>query len=91
MGSLGHNKGFGKLLKVRIHGLPAWFVRHTYYLLQMPGWGRRLRLLIDWTLALLFRPDAFRIGLDSEIALRLRELAAADDHMIGSSSQTYSP
>ena len=25
MGSLGHGKGFGQLLKVRVHGFPAWF------------------------------------------------------------------
>src|SRR5947209_19643987 len=47
MGSLGHGKGFGQLLKVRVRGVLAWFVRRTYYLLQMPGWGRRLRILID--------------------------------------------
>ena len=37
MGSLGHGKAFGQLLKVRVRGFPAWFVRRTYYLLQMPG------------------------------------------------------
>ena len=78
MGSLGHDKGFGQLLKVRVRGLPAWFVRRTYYLLQMPGWGRRLRIVIDWTFALLFRPDIVKIGLDSETALLLREVALGD-------------
>jgi hypothetical protein len=43
----------------------------------MPGWGRRLRIMIDWTFALLFRPDIVKISLDSEAALILRE--AADD------------
>ena len=78
MGSLGHGKGFGQLLKVRVHGFPAWFVRRTYYLLQMPGWGRRLRIMIDWTFALLFRPDIVKVGLDSETALLLREVALGD-------------
>jgi hypothetical protein len=73
MGSLGHSKGFAQLLKVRVRGVPAWFVRRTYYLLQMPGWGRRLRIMIDWTFALLFRPDIVKIGLDREAALVLRE------------------
>ena len=75
MGSLGHGRGFGQLLKVRVYGLPAWFVRRTYYLLQTPGWGRRLRIVIDWTFALLFRPDVVKVGLDSETALLLREVA----------------
>src|SRR5262249_55970791 len=46
MGSLGHGKAFGQLLKVRVRGVLAWFVRRTYYLLQMPGWSRRLRIMI---------------------------------------------
>jgi NADH dehydrogenase len=75
MGSLGHSKAFGQLLKVKIRGILAWFVRRTYYLLQMPGWGRRLRIMIDWTFALLFRPDVVKISLDSEAALLLREAA----------------
>ncbi len=78
MGSLGHSKGFGQLLGVWVHGFPAWFIRRTYYLLQMPGWGRRLRILVDWTFALLFRPDFVKLGLDSETALLLREAAVGD-------------
>ena len=46
MGSLGHSRAFGQLLKIRVHGFLAWFVRRTYYLLQMPGWGRRLRIMM---------------------------------------------
>jgi NADH dehydrogenase len=81
MGSLGHSKGFGQLLKVRVRGVLAWFVRRTYYLLQMPGWRRRLRIMIDWTFALLFRPDIVKISLDSEVALLLRE--AAEGELVG--------
>jgi NADH dehydrogenase len=80
MGSLGHGRAFGQLLRVRVRGALAWFVRRTYYLLQMPGWARRLGIVIDWTFALLFRPDVVKVSLDSEEALLLREntLAAED-------------
>ncbi len=74
MGSLGRFKAFGKLLGLSLHGFPAWFVRRTYYLLQMPGWVRRLHIMIDWTFALLFRPDVVKLSIDSEAALVLREL-----------------
>jgi NADH dehydrogenase len=70
MGSLGHSKAFGQLLGVRVRGALAWLVRRTYYLLQMPGWRRRLRIMIDWTFALLFRPDVVKISLDSEAVER---------------------
>jgi hypothetical protein len=76
MGSLGHCNAFGQLLKVRLRGLPAWFVRRTYYLLQMPTWRRPLRIVIDWSFALLFRPDVVKISLEGEQVER-REAAPA--------------
>ena len=84
MGSLGRTTGFGQFLKVRMHGFPAWFVRRMYYLLQMPGWRRRLRIMIDWTFALLFRPDITKVGLDGETAFVLREATVVEmrpDHV----------
>src|SRR5262249_33266192 len=74
MGSLGHGKAFGQLLKVRVHGVVAWFVRRTYYLLQMPGRSRRLRIVTDWTFALLFRADIIKVSMESEGAQLLREI-----------------
>jgi NADH dehydrogenase len=76
MGSLGHGKAFAQLLKVPVRGVLAWFVRRTYYLLQMPGWRRRVRIMIDWFFALLFRPDVVKVSLDSEEVELLREAAA---------------
>jgi NADH dehydrogenase len=73
MGSLGKCQAFGQLLRLRVHGLLAWFVRRTYYLLQMPGWSRRLRIMIDWTFALVFQPDIVKISVDSEAVSLLRE------------------
>jgi NADH dehydrogenase len=78
MGSLGHCRGFGQLLGVRVRGFPAWFIRRTYYLLQMPGWGRKMRILIDWTFALLMRPDVVKVRLDGETTRRPREAAPGD-------------
>src|SRR5262249_53077658 len=74
MGSLGRGKAFVQLLKLRVRGGLAWFAGRTYYLLQMPGWRRRLRIMIDWFFALLFRPDIVKVSLDSEAALLLDEL-----------------
>jgi NADH dehydrogenase len=77
MGSLGHCKAFGQLLWFRVHGFLAWFIRRTYYLMQMPGWGRKLRIMIDWAFALLFPPDVAKLSLDSEQIELLREAKAA--------------
>jgi NADH dehydrogenase len=78
MGSLGHGKAFGQMLGVRVRGFLAWFMRRTYYLLQMPGLRRRLRIMIDWTFALLFRPDVAKIDLDSEEDVLLRKSTGSE-------------
>jgi NADH dehydrogenase len=77
MGSLGHSRAFGQMLGVRVYGVLAWFARRSYYLMQMPGWNRRLRIMADWTFALLFRPDISKISLDSEAVWLLREKEAS--------------
>jgi NADH dehydrogenase len=59
---LGHNKAVAITLGVRWHGFPAWFIARTYHLLLMPGLGRRLRLLVDWNVALAFGRDASAPG-----------------------------
>ena len=38
----------------------------TPYLFQMPRWNRRLRIVLDWTVALFFRPDITRVDLRVE-------------------------
>jgi NADH dehydrogenase len=78
MGSLGHAKGFGQVLGIRLRGFPAWWARRTYYLWQMPGWARRLHVVADWTTGLLFRPDITKIDQASEAALLARNAAASD-------------
>ena len=49
-------------LGIRWRGLPAWLIARTYHLLLMPGVGRRLRLLADWNVALVFGRDASSPG-----------------------------
>ncbi|HET7566075.1 MAG TPA: NAD(P)/FAD-dependent oxidoreductase [Gemmatimonadaceae bacterium] len=63
LASLGHSRAVAQIMGVRVTGFPAWFVRRTYYLLQMPRWDRRLRIVLDWTVALFFRPDITKIDI----------------------------
>jgi NADH:quinone reductase (non-electrogenic) len=59
---LGRNKAVAITLGVRWRGFPAWLIARTYHLLLMPGLGRRLRLLVDWNVALVFGRDASAPG-----------------------------
>jgi hypothetical protein len=44
----------------------------------MPRWDRRLRIILDWTVALFFRPDVTKVELrvEREQVRRLRSTAA---------------
>jgi NADH:ubiquinone reductase (H+-translocating) len=59
---LGHNTAVAITLGIRWRGRPAWFIARTYHLLLMPGIARKLRLLIDWNVALLFGRDVSAPG-----------------------------
>jgi NADH dehydrogenase len=66
MASLGHTRAVALVFGRRITGFPAWWLRRTYYLFQMPRWDRRLRIVLDWTVALFFRPDITKVELRVE-------------------------
>ena len=63
MAALGKTSAVAKVFGFRLTGFPAWWLRRTYYLLQMPRWDRRLRIILDWTVALFFRPDITKVDL----------------------------
>jgi NADH dehydrogenase len=65
LAALGHYQGVGLVYKIKIHGLFAWWVWRTYYLMQMPGLNRKVRLVIDWTVALFFRNDVVELDMSS--------------------------
>jgi NADH dehydrogenase len=66
MAALGHTEAVASVLGVSLTGFIAWWVRRTYYLMQMPRWDRRLRMVLDWTVALFFRPDITKVELAVE-------------------------
>jgi NADH:ubiquinone reductase (H+-translocating) len=68
MASLGHSRAVAEVFGVRLTGFPAWWLRRTYYLMQMPRWDRRLRIVLDWTVALFFRPDITKVDVAAEQA-----------------------
>jgi len=52
--SLGRLSGVADPFGSRLRGLPAWAMWKFYYLLQLVGWQNRLRVALNWLLALLF-------------------------------------
>ncbi|MEV0585022.1 NAD(P)/FAD-dependent oxidoreductase [Nonomuraea sp. NPDC050310] len=60
--SLGLHKGVAQIYGQRLRGPVAWFVHRTYHLSRVPTFNRKVRVLIDWTLALFFRRDIVALG-----------------------------
>ena len=60
--TLGRYKGIADVLGLRLRGFPGWFVTRTYHLYQLPIASRRFRVVVDWTIALLFRRDIAELG-----------------------------
>jgi NADH dehydrogenase len=79
MASLGHTRAVARVFGVPLTGFAAWWIRRTYYLFQMPRWDRRLRIVLDWTVALFFRPDTTKIEMrvEREQVRQAREAAGA--------------
>lgn len=51
-------------------GFPAWWMWRTYYLLRIPGIYRKVRVALDWFLALLFPRDIAQLRVDNDLARR---------------------
>ncbi|HET7617120.1 MAG TPA: NAD(P)/FAD-dependent oxidoreductase [Vicinamibacterales bacterium] len=66
MASLGHTRAVARVFGMRLTGFPAWWIRRTYYLFQMPRWDRRFRIVLDWTIAVFFRPDITKVEMRVE-------------------------
>lgn len=60
--SLGRYKGVANVFGVKVKGFPGWFLHRSYHLWAMPTLGRRIRIALDWTIALLFPRDISQMG-----------------------------
>ncbi len=61
--TLGRHKGIADVLGIRLRGFPGWWVTRTYHLFQLPLFSRKLRVVIDWTIALFFRRDVAELSM----------------------------
>ncbi|HSJ49743.1 MAG TPA: NAD(P)/FAD-dependent oxidoreductase [Actinomycetota bacterium] len=60
--SLGRYKGVAVIRGVKLRGFPAWFAHRTYHLFALPTIARRVKIALDWTVALLFPRDLAQLG-----------------------------
>jgi NADH:quinone reductase (non-electrogenic) len=60
--SLGLHKGVAQIYGVKVRGRLAWFLHRTYHLSRIPTFNRKVRVVLDWTLALFFRREIVSLG-----------------------------
>ena len=49
---------------LEMSGFLAWWLYRTFYLLQLPRLERKLRVVTDWTLDLIFPPDIVKVDIE---------------------------
>ena len=61
--SLGRYRGVASLPgRIHVRGFWAWWLHRSYHLAMMPTFNRKVRIAVDWTVALLFRRDVVALG-----------------------------
>jgi NADH dehydrogenase len=60
--SLGLHKGVAQVYGLKIKGFPAWFMHRTYHMSRTPSLNRKIRVIVDWTLALFLKREVVALG-----------------------------
>jgi NADH:ubiquinone reductase (H+-translocating) len=68
--SLGRRRAITHVKGIRLYGVLAWVVWRTFFLYFMPTWDRRIRVLLDWLLTLLFGRDIVNLRMAEPYGLR---------------------
>jgi NADH dehydrogenase len=77
--SLGRYKGVATVFGIKVKGFAGWFLHRSYHLLAMPTIGRRARIALDWTIALLFPRDITQLSGFERPREPFRRAAGSED------------
>jgi NADH:ubiquinone reductase (H+-translocating) len=91
MASLGYHRGVAAAMGIPLRGFVAWWIRRSYYLLVTPRMAQRIRLVVEWTLALFFNPPLSKLDLSSEKEMLSRYTALEPDETEGSAAAKPDP
>lgn len=57
LAAIGHRKAVAEIFGVAFSGFFAWWMWRSIYLMKLPGFQRKMRVLLDWTFDLFFPRD----------------------------------
>jgi len=72
--AIGHRSAAAEVMGRNVTGFLGWFMYRSAYLVKMPTLAMKARLVIDWTLELLFKTTPVQLGVHKPEALSLGEL-----------------
>src|ERR1700740_1392623 len=78
LGSLGHGAAVAQIFGVKLSGLLAWLLWRYIYLTKMPGLNRKVRIVTDWLLHLLFPPELAQTKVAFESGIRNQHFEPGD-------------
>jgi NADH dehydrogenase len=61
---LSRRKAVADLNGIKLVGFPAWAMWKTVYMLKLPTWAARLRVVLDWTVELFFERDVSELTVE---------------------------
>lgn len=81
LATIGRRTGVAMVFGFKFSGFIAWWMWRTIYLAKLPRLAKKLRVMMDWTLDLLF-------GREIEQTITLRDLQAVSERMARIRAQT---
>lgn len=70
LATIGSREAVAEILGFHFRGFIAWWMWRTIYLEKLPGLARKLRVIIDWTMELVFSRDISLVLPPSDDVLR---------------------
>jgi NADH dehydrogenase len=61
---LARRSAVADLAGLKLFGFPAWFMWKSIYMLKLPTWAARLRVVLDWTVELFFERDVSELSVE---------------------------
>jgi NADH dehydrogenase len=87
LASLAQRSAVAEVFGIKLTGFIAWFMWRTIYLSKLPGFVRRLRVALDWTLDLFFPRDITQLQVFQQQRLTINHYEPGETvvrkHQIG--------
>lgn len=65
LGALGHHRAVAEILgRFKFSGLLAWFLWRMIYWIKLPGFDRKVKVALSWTLDMLIPPESVQLKIE---------------------------